>query len=93
MRRLARFLLLWILCVCAVAPSQTQWDPFQSDQEHTEWIAAPLSEMRRIKVGMTRSDLMTVFRTEGGLSTTSHRTYVYRQCSYIKVDATCGFKA
>ena len=35
---------------------------------------------------MTRADLMKVFTTEGGLSIASHRTYVYRQCPYIKVD-------
>jgi hypothetical protein len=35
---------------------------------------------------MLRSDLIKVFTTEGGLSTTTQRTYVYRQCPYIKVD-------
>jgi hypothetical protein len=38
------------------------------------------------QVGMTLADLINVFTTEGGLSTTSQRTYVYRQCPYIKVD-------
>jgi hypothetical protein len=41
---------------------------------------------------MTRSELMKVFTTEGGLEfkndTTSRRTYVYRKCPYIKVDVT-----
>jgi hypothetical protein len=37
-------------------------------------------------VGMTREDLTKLFTTEGGLSTTSQRTYVYQQCPYIKVD-------
>jgi hypothetical protein len=35
---------------------------------------------------MTRSDLLKVFATEGGLSWSTQRTYVYRQCPYIKVD-------
>jgi hypothetical protein len=35
---------------------------------------------------MSRSDLVRLFTTEGGLSTTSRRTYVYRRCLYIKVD-------
>jgi hypothetical protein len=39
-----------------------------------------------VKVGTIRSELMTVFTTEGGLATSSQRTYVYRQCPYIKVD-------
>jgi hypothetical protein len=29
-----------------------------------------------------------VFRTEGGFSTASERTYVDRPCPYIKVDVT-----
>jgi hypothetical protein len=60
------------------------------DEEHTEWIATALRSIQAIKVGMTRSELMKVFTTEGGLefksATTSQRTYVYRQCPYIKVD-------
>ena len=36
--------------------------------------------------GMTRADLLKVFTTEGGLSTGLNRTYVYRECQYIKVD-------
>jgi hypothetical protein len=88
MSRPLRFVLLCLLSVSAVAPSQSQWNPFPSDQEHTDWIAAALSEMQTIRVGMTRSDLMTVFGTEGGLSTTSQQTYVYRRCPYIKVDVT-----
>lgn len=35
---------------------------------------------------MTRSDLLNVFTTEGGLSTRTHRTYVLKQCGIIKVD-------
>ena len=42
--------------------------------------------MQTVKVGMTRSELMSVFTTEGGISTTSQRTYVLRQCPYVKVD-------
>ena len=60
------------------------------DEEHTEWIATALRSMQTIKVGMTRSELMKVFTTEGGLefknATASQRTYVFRKCPYIKVD-------
>jgi hypothetical protein len=35
---------------------------------------------------MTRADLLKMFTTEGGLSTGLRRTYVYRECPYIKVD-------
>jgi len=58
----------------------------QRSEEHTEWIAKSLKEMEKIKVGMTRADLLKVFTTEGGLSTGLNRRYVYRECLYIKVD-------
>jgi hypothetical protein len=55
-------------------------------EEHTEWIAKSLTEMESIQVGMTRADLLKVFREEGGLSTRTERRYAYRDCPYIKVD-------
>jgi len=41
--------------------------------------------METIKPGMTRQDLLKVFRTEGGLSTGLRRTFVDRDCPYLKV--------
>jgi hypothetical protein len=35
---------------------------------------------------MTRENLLTVFTTEGGLSTALQRTFVSRDCPYFKVD-------
>jgi len=82
MWQFVRLVFLCIVSVCAVAQSESQ----QIDQEHIEWISGALNVMQTIKVGMTRADLINVFTTEDGLSTTSQRTYVYRQCPYIKVD-------
>ena len=53
---------------------------------HTEWIAQSLKEIEGIKVGMTRFDLLRVFKEEGGISTRTLRRYRYRDCPYIKVD-------
>lgn len=74
---------LFILLLIA-APLSAQ-NP-QGQQEQTEWVINSLKEMKTIKVGMTRADLLKVFTTEGGLSTGLNRTYVYRKCPYIKVD-------
>jgi hypothetical protein len=49
-------------------------------------ISDILIECQKIKPGMTRAELMKVFTTEGGLSTVTHQTFVYRGCPYIKVD-------
>ena len=49
-------------------------------------IANVLKQCQSIRPGMTRADLAKVFSTEAGLSTITHRTYVYRDCPYTKVD-------
>ena len=64
-----------------VKPAARSQDP----KTHSEWVAQSLREMETIKVGMTRADLLRVFREEGGLSTRTQRQYVYRECLYIKV--------
>ena len=55
-------------------------------QEHEVWVGRTLEQMEGIKSGMTREDLLKIFRTEGGLSTPLHRTFVSRECAYFKVD-------
>jgi hypothetical protein len=45
----------------------------------------------KIKPGMQRKDLLELFTTEGGLSTSRRRTYVLIECPYIKVNVS--FKA
>jgi hypothetical protein len=55
-------------------------------EEHQVWVGHALEKMEAIKPGMTRNDLLKVFRTEGGLSTGLHRTFVSRDCAFFKVD-------
>ena len=54
--------------------------------QHEVWVGHALEKMEVVKPGMTRNDLLKVFRTEGGLSTGLKRTYVSRECAYFKVD-------
>lgn len=55
------------------------------DREHKQWIASVLRSIQTIKPGMKREQLLKAFTTEGGLSNRQHRTYVYKQCPYVKV--------
>jgi hypothetical protein len=87
MSRLAEVAFLCIVAGNAVAQSDYHQSPSDIERERTAWVSSALRTMQTIKVGMTRSDLMKVFTSEGGLSTTSRRTYVYRQCPFLKVDA------
>ncbi len=59
-----------------------------SDVAKTEWVGRILLEMSRIQPGMTRAELLTVVKTEGGISTALERTYVSQHCAYFKVDVT-----
>jgi hypothetical protein len=85
---------LLLLCLALVAGgiSIGQQLPIPSpadvgmDKALTKQISAVLRNCQTIKPGMTRSDLLKMFTTEGGLSTARHRTFVYRGCPYIKVD-------
>jgi hypothetical protein len=54
--------------------------------DHVSWVANVLKRMETVKPGMTRETLLTVFTTEGGLSTRLQRTYVSHECPYFKVD-------
>ena len=87
-----RFLLLAVLSAAAVCGAisvrgmhqQSRRQAF--DNDHTAWVAESLKRMQTIKPGMTRTDLLKVFTTEGGLSTGLQRTFVSQDCPYFKVD-------
>src|ERR1700744_204981 len=58
----------------------------QCSQDRVAWGSNVLTRMQMIEPGMTRDALLTVFTTEGGLSTGLQRTFVSRDCPYFKVD-------
>jgi hypothetical protein len=75
------FSLVTFVSATAILPSESR-----AADEHTEWIAKSLKEIESVKPGMTRLDLLRVFKEEGGISTRTSRRYIYRDCPYIKVD-------
>lgn len=77
-----------VMCLCTLTVFAQTLDGQQPafDVEHTKWIDNVLRSVQTIKPGMTRAELLEVFTIEGGLSSISQRTYVYRQCPHIKVD-------
>jgi hypothetical protein len=87
-------LLLIVLAACALAPVVLAL-PGSFAQENEEaraararevWVYKSMLEMREVKVGMTRGELLKVFGEEGGLSTRTQRTYAYKGCRYFKVN-------
>ena len=63
-----------------------QSEPPLTATDHVSWVAGCLKRMETIKPGMTRRQLLTLFRTEGGLSSGIRRTFVSQDCPYFKVD-------
>ncbi|MDB6024966.1 MAG: hypothetical protein JWM68_1189 [Verrucomicrobiales bacterium] len=63
-------------------------DRSQADHDPalTAAVARVLNEWKNLSPGKTREDLLKVFTTEGGLSTSTQRTFVHRECPYIKVE-------
>src|SRR5215469_15656661 len=59
-----------------------------ANQECVQWVRSVLKRMESIKPGTTRSDLLRIFKIEGGLSTPLQRTFVSQDCPYFKVDVT-----
>jgi len=86
-RRLFVFLLISIIVIggsASVRPTQSaSQEPCA--QDHKAWVTHALEKMETIKPGMTRQDLLKIFRTEGGPSTGLRRTFVSRDCPYFKV--------
>jgi hypothetical protein len=91
-----RSLAIVLVIGAALGSSVAVWSAAQgrqpsSRQDHVAWVGEVFTRMQTVKPGMTRSDLLKVFTTEGGLSTGLHRTFVSRDCPYFKVDVE--FKA
>jgi len=55
-------------------------------EQRTLWIAKVLRQVGAISPGMTRTDLLRIFTTDGGIFTREQQTFVLRECRYIKVD-------
>ncbi len=94
-RRLFVLLLVLIIVVGGSAsfrPAQSaSSDPCK--QDHAAWLTQVLEKIEAIKPGMTRWDLLHVFRTEEGVPTRREagltglrETFVSQDCPYFKID-------
>lgn len=84
--RSANQMLMPLLLGLVLVISSAGFAQSQNAESHTQWVTRSLKEMQSVKVGLSRADLLKVFKEEGGLSTRYHRRYVYRDCPYFKVD-------
>lgn len=93
LRSLSVITLIFLATIVAVTePSPVvRAETRQGENQHIDWMKNSLLKIQTIQVGMTRRQLLEVFTTEGGFSIGLQRTYVFRECPYIKVDV--GFTA
>jgi hypothetical protein len=89
----ARTLLLVTLTSCLLVGRQVRGDGPQTSRgevasPHVVWVVEALKQMQTVKPGTTRVELLRVLAPEGGLSTRTQRTYMYRGCMYFHVDVT-----
>jgi hypothetical protein len=55
---------------------------------HNAWVAGCYKEIRAIKPGMTRADLLKRFQPAGGLYRRTLQSYAYKPCPYFKISVT-----
>ncbi len=79
---------LFVLTVIVAALTIfTNFQTYSSENQKCDcqFIEESLKDLSRIKVGMTREELLTFVETEGGISVRTQNHYVYKKCVYIKV--------
>jgi hypothetical protein len=92
-RRLFALFLFSIIVIgnsAFVRPTQSA-SPEPCTQDHEVWLTHVMEKMETIKPGMSRFDLLKVFRAEGGPPTPTtiglrRSTFVSQDCPYFKID-------
>ena len=95
-RRLFIPLLLSIIVIggsASLLPTQSA-SPQPCAQDHVVWLTHLTEKMETIKPGMTRWDVLKIFRTDGGppirkdvgLPTLLRQTFVSQDSPYLKID-------
>src|SRR5882762_10422446 len=94
-RRLFVFLLLSAIVIggsASVRPTKSA-NPEPCAQDHEVWLAHLMEKMETIKPGMTRWDVLKVFRAEGGLPAPTptptglqRGRFVSQDCPIFKID-------
>jgi hypothetical protein len=87
-RRVFALLLFGLIATCIPSWLQSKQAAGQDScaLKNEDWVRDVLAKMETIRPGMTRGELLKVFRTEGGLSNGLERRFVSRECAYFKVD-------
>lgn len=83
-----RTILLFSIIVVVFLSSGFQRKNVQKQECECQFIGESHKEISKIKTGMTRKDLLEDFNEDGGISAITQGRFVYKKCSYIKIDIT-----
>ena len=78
--------LSWPICFALTIGIFSLSHQAQSDGSHDQWLQERYFEATSIKKGMTRADLIKLFRIDGGLQPCLPTRYVLKSSNFIKVD-------
>ena len=90
-----RLFVLFLLSIIVIGGSASfrptkSANPEPCVQDHEVWLTQLMGKMETIKPGMTRWDLLKVFRAEGERLTPTtgirRSTFVSQDCPYFKID-------
>ena len=86
-----------VCCVAALSGvilyAQHQKLDTRLNKDCTTWVKNCLRDFETIKVGMTRGEIMSRFRMDGGLQpAASPIRFVHPACRYFKIDVAFDFK-
>ena len=60
--------------------------------ERRAWVQQCLTDFKSVKTGMTRVEVETKLRIDGGLQGVSPVRYIHPDCDYFKIDVEFEFK-
>jgi hypothetical protein len=80
-------LLLFIVCLSLFATySMTTRGQDEFKQAHRQWLEERYTEATSIQPGMSRADLLRVFKEDGGLQRIPATRYLLKSCNMIKIE-------
>ena len=78
-----------LLSVCA---GQGNDEQEKIKLERRAWVQQCLTDFKSVKTGMTRVEVETKLRIDGGLQGVSPVRYIHPDCDYFKIDVEFEFK-
>ena len=85
MKNVKRLLLCIIGLSLFATYSMTTREQDEPEQAHKRWLNERYAEATSIKPGMSRADLLRVFKEDGGFQSIPATRYILRSCDMIQI--------